>query len=75
MKFTNKDLERLEALLEMRATSITVKPNKIKQLIKRLKVAEECIDDHRAACLWDVNQKCTCGYDDKLKVWLKVSGK
>jgi hypothetical protein len=50
------------------------KSDRIHALIRRLEAAEDCIDDHRKSCLWDVGEQCSCGYQEKLEAWRKSKG-
>jgi hypothetical protein len=78
MTCTDDDLKRLKELDSAASIHDKYGNEEIRKalpaLLARLEAAELCIDDHLARCLWDVNQICSCGYDDKLKAWCKVAG-
>jgi hypothetical protein len=65
-KFTDDDMLKLKGLLEMGAISITVEPNKIPALIKRLEESEK------------LNEAFINGFQDavefRLKTWRKSKG-
>lgn len=76
MRFTDDDLNRLkECCASPDDFMFSVRNIEILALLIRLEAAENCIDDHRGDCLYDIHGNCSCGYEDKIKAWRKACGR